>query len=431
MKIPFTLFLALRYLRPKRTFLSIITIICIVGVMLGVAVPILVISVMTGFEQELRKKVLGFDAHLTVSAPRNVVQDWRAVAAKTGEVPGVVAVAPYVQGRVLAKFNHLVMAPYIRGINPVLEEKVSSIKNYIVEGSYDLSGDNAIIGSDLADQLGIGVGDTLSLTATKNIDAIIAHLDAVGEGSVDAKQVADIKEMIIPIDVTISGIFKSGRYAYDSDYILVPLNIGQELYSLGDSVHGLIVRTVDANRSDEFRDAINAKLHESDGLVATTWMEQNSQIFEAIIMERNVMFFLLLFIVIVAAFGIMSTLITTTVQKTREIGVIKALGARMSQILWVFLAQGMVVGFIGTLSGLGMGMIVLQYRNDFRRWLSERLHIEVFPAGVYQFAEIPAMIVPRDVAIICVSGFIICTIAALIPALFAARLDPVKALRYD
>ncbi|HEY5752261.1 MAG TPA: ABC transporter permease [Chthoniobacterales bacterium] len=431
MKIPFTLFLALRYLRPKRTFLSIITIICIVGVMLGVAVPILVISVMTGFEQELRKKVLGFDAHLTVSAPRNVVQDWRAVAAKTGEVPGVVAVAPYVQGRVLAKFNHLVMAPYIRGINPVLEEKVSSIKNYIVEGSYDLSGDNAIIGSDLADQLGIGVGDTLSLTATKNIDAIIAHLDAVGEGPVDAKQVADIKEMIIPIDVTISGIFKSGRYAYDSDYILVPLNIGQELYSLGDSVHGLIVRTVDANRSDEFRDAINAKLHESDGLVATTWMEQNSQIFEAIIMERNVMFFLLLFIVIVAAFGIMSTLITTTVQKTREIGVIKALGARMSQILWVFLAQGMVVGFIGTLSGLGMGMIVLQYRNDFRRWLSERLHIEVFPAGVYQFAEIPAMIVPRDVAIICVSGFIICTIAALIPALFAARLDPVKALRYD
>lgn len=431
MKIPFTLFLALRYLRPKRTFLSIITIICIVGVMLGVAVPILVISVMTGFEQELRKKVLGFDAHLTVSAPRNVVQDWRGVAANTGEVPGVVAVAPFVQGRVLAKFNHLVMAPYIRGINPVLEEKVSSIKNYIVEGSYDLSGDNAIIGSDLADQLGIGVGDTLSLTATKNIDDIIAHLDAVGEGPVDSKQVADIKEMIIPIDVTISGIFKSGRYAYDSDYILVPLNIGQELYSLGDSVHGLIVRTVDANRCNEFRDAINAKLHESDGLVATTWMEQNSQIFEAIIMERNVMFFLLLFIVIVAAFGIMSTLITTTVQKTREIGVIKALGARMSQILWVFLAQGMVVGFIGTLSGLAMGMIVLQYRNDFRRWLSERLHIEVFPAGVYQFAEIPAMIVPRDVAIICVSGFIICTIAALVPALFAARLDPVKALRYD
>lgn len=431
MKIPFTLFLALRYLRPKRTFLSIITIICIVGVMLGVAVPILVISVMTGFEQELRKKVLGFDAHLTIAAPRDVVRDWRDVASRSAQIPGIVAVAPYVQGRVLAKFNHLVMAPYIRGINPVLEEKVSSIKKYIVDGSYDLSGDNAIIGSDLADQLGISVGDTLSLTATKNIDDIIAHLDALGEGPVDSKQVANIKEMIIPIDVTISGIFKSGRYAYDSDYILVPLNIGQELYSLGDSVHGLIVKTIDADRSDQFRDAINAEFHESDGLVATTWMEQNSEIFEAIIMERNVMFFLLLFIVIVAAFGIMSTLITTTVQKTREIGVIKALGARMSQILWVFLAQGMVVGFIGTLSGLAMGMIVLQYRNDFRRWLSERLHIEVFPAGVYQFAEIPAMIVPRDVAIICVSGFIICTVAALIPALFAARLDPVKALRYD
>ena len=143
------------------------------------------------------------------------------------------------------------------------------------------------------------------------------------------------------------------------------------------------------------------------------------------------MFFVLIFVVIVAAFGIMSTLITTTVQKTREIGVLKALGAQVNQILWIFLAQGMIVGFFGTLLGLLSGIALVQYRNQVRDFLSATFHIHLFPASVYQFAEIPAEIVPRDVLIICISGFVICSIATLIPAYFAARLDPVKALRYE
>jgi lipoprotein-releasing system permease protein len=138
-----------------------------------------------------------------------------------------------------------------------------------------------------------------------------------------------------------------------------------------------------------------------------------------------------MFIVLVAAFGIMNTLITVTVQKTREIGILKALGAGTSQIVGVFLFQGMVVGFFGTLTGLGLGMTLIRFRNEVRDWLANVLHVEVFPASVYQFSEIPAKVVPSDVAIICVSAFIICSLAALIPAYFAARLDPVKALRYE
>ena len=164
---------------------------------------------------------------------------------------------------------------------------------------------------------------------------------------------------------------------------------------------------------------------------AYTWMDDNRQFFDAIRIERTTMFFVLIFVVIVAAFGIMSTLITATVQKTREIGVMKALGAQVNQIMWIFLAQGMIVGFFGTLIGLGSGIALVQYRNQFRDFLAATFHIELFPAAVYQFAEIPAEIVPRDVVIICVSGFLICSIAALIPAYFAARLDPVKALRYE
>ena len=143
------------------------------------------------------------------------------------------------------------------------------------------------------------------------------------------------------------------------------------------------------------------------------------------------MFFLLMFIVLVAAFGIMNTLITVTVQKTREIGVMKALGAQTHQIIGVFLAQGMVVGVFGTITGLALGILTVQYRNEFRQWLAEVLGIEVFSPSVYQFSEIPAQIIPSDVAIICISAFLICSLAALIPAWFAARLDPVKALRYD
>ena len=216
---------------------------------------------------------------------------------------------------------------------------------------------------------------------------------------------------------------------YDSQYLLVPLYIGQELYGLGDAIHGITVRTDDPYDAENVKEKIEPMLEPP--LFAQTWIDMNRRFFDAVRLERNVMFFLLFFIVVVAAFGIMSTLITVTVQKRREIGIVKALGANISQIIWVFLGQGTVVGLFGTLTGLGLGMTLIRYRNEFSHWLASTLHIEIFPREVYQFSEIPAQVVPNDVAIICVSAFLICSLAALIPAYFAARLDPVKALRYE
>ncbi len=441
MKLPFTFFLALRYLRPKRTFLSIITLICIAGVMLGVMVPIVVLSVMTGFDRELREKVVGFDAHLTIHSD-GILRDWRKIMADAKAIPGITAIAPFVQGRVLVEYDNRRLAPYIRGIDPALEEGVSSIKQYIPagSGSYDLTDNNALIGSDLAESLGIGVGDTLSVYSPSNISQILDSLDKVEannnkadshpEKTDDTKAaLAQVRELVLPIDVTIAGIFKSGRYSYDSDYLLVPLNVAQELYTLEDNIHGLSVKTTDADRAPEFQTTLRKQLQPPNDV--TTWIESNSALFDAITVERNVMFFLLLFIAIVAGFGIINTLITTTVQKTREIGVLKAVGAQVSQILWVFLVQGIVIGFFGTASGLGLAVFVISIRNSFRLWLSHTLHMQIFPASVYQFAEIPAVMDPLYITIICVSAFLICTIAALIPAYFAARLDPVKALRFE
>ncbi len=425
---PFSIFLALRYLRPKRTFLSLITVISILGVTLGIMVLILVISVMTGFEQELRRKVLGFDAHL-VAGGETILEDWPGRAEQIRAVEGVTGVAPFVQGPVLAEFMGRRLAPKIRAIDPDAESQVTTLRDFMVAGELRLEGNDTVIGSALATILGVGVGDTITIYSPGNLQEIVDEINKLEEGKDKKKSASELREMILPMELKVTGIFESGRYLYDSEFLLVPLHIGQEIYGLGDGVHGLTIKTVHPYQAAVVRERINAAI--DTPLRLSTWMDMNRELFEAIRMERNVMFFILLFIVIVAAFGIMNTLITVTVQKTREIGILKALGARTGQIIGVFVGQGIVVGIFGTIIGLGTGIWLVQYRNPVSHWLSNVLGIEIFPRSIYQFSEIPAEIVPSDIAIICASAFAICTVAAVIPAWFAARMDPVSALRYE
>lgn len=428
MSAPVSLFLALRYLKPKRTFLSLITVISILGVTLGIMVLILVISVMTGFEQELRRKVLGFDAHLIV-AGETIVYDWPERTASLAAVPGVTGAAPFVQGPVLAEVAGRRLAPKIRGIDPEEESKVTTLRDFMVAGDLTLEGNETVIGSALASILGCGIGDVITVYSPGNLEEIVDEINQLEQGEDKTKTAGGQREMILPMELEVTGIFESGRYLYDSEFMLVPLHIAQEMYGLGDGVHGITLKTVHPYRAAEIRDEIYRLL--GYDLRIATWMDMNRDLFEAIHMERNVMFFILLFIVIVAAFGIMNTLITVTVQKTREIGILKALGARTGQIVGVFVGQGIVVGIFGTIIGMGTGIWLVQYRNQVSGWLSGVMGIEIFPQSIYQFSEIPAEIVPSDVAIICTSAFLICTVAAVIPAWFAARMDPVAALRHE
>jgi lipoprotein-releasing system permease protein len=319
----------------------------------------------------------------------------------------------------------------IRGIDPEAEEKVVPLGKFITQGKLDLEGDSTVIGAELARQLGVTVGDKITVYSPGNLGHVLDSLKRLEEakGDEEKKVIDELREVVLPKELTVTGIFETGHYTHDSGYLLVPLYIGQELYGLGDALHGIIVRTDDPYDAPRVKESIEEFLQPPQ--YAETWIDLNKQFFEAVRLERNVMFYLLFFIVVVAAFGIMSTLITTTVQKRREIGIVKALGARVSQIIWIFLGQGTVVGFFGTITGLGLGMTLIRYRNEFSHWLASVLHIEIFPKEVYQFSELPAQIVPHDVLIICISAFLICSLAALIPAYFAARLDPVKALRYE
>jgi lipoprotein-releasing system permease protein len=430
LKLPFSFFLALRYLKPKRTFISIITLISVLGVTLGVTVLILVISVMTGFDRELRQKVIDFDAHLLVTS-EDILRDWRPLKQKIDNVPGVVATAPYVQGPVIVEFQQRRLAPMIRGIDPKQEESVVPLRKFVKQGKFDLDGESVVLGIEIARRLQINIGDKLTVYSPGNLDQILDGIKKLenAKGSEEKAAIDELRDVILPKELTVSGIFETGHYIHDSEFLIVPLYIGQELYGLGDSLHGITVRTDDPYSAERVKDEIENFL--TPPQFVQTWIDMNRQYFEAVRLERTVMFFLLFFIVVVAAFGIMSTLITVTVQKRREIGIVKALGANISQIIWIFLGQGTVVGLFGTLTGLGLGMTLIRYRNEFSHWLANTLHIEIFPREVYQFSEIPAQVVPYDVTVICISAFLICSIAALIPAYFAARLDPVKALRYE
>lgn len=425
---PFSLFLALRFLKPKRTFVSIITLISILGVTLGITVLILVISVMTGFQRELQEKVLGFDPHILVRTTGGEIFDWQETLAEIEKTPGVEAAAPYVMGPVILEYGQRRLAPMMRGVDVEMEERVTQLAHYVKHGEMNLEGDSTVLGSDLARSLGVDVGDVVTVYSPGNVGNV---LEALKKAEDDPKELEWIRTLILPKDLTVTGIFSSGRHAYDAQFLLVPLHIAQELYGLdaNDTLHGISVRTNNAERAGEVRDAIMK--NRTDGLHGSTWVEMNQSLFDAIAMERNVMFFLLMFIIVVAAFGIMNTLITVTMQKTREIGIMKALGASTSQIVWVFLTQGMIVGFFGNIAGVGLGMLMVRYRNEFKDWLAERLGVQVFPADIYQFSRIPAEVVPHDVAVICISAFVICALAALVPAYAAARLDPVKALRQE
>src|SRR4051794_5390742 len=398
--------------------------------MLGVTVLILVISVMTGFDRELRQKVIDFDAHILVTT-QDVLENWRDLTVKIRNTPGVVATAPFVQGPVIVDFQGRRLAPSIRGIDPEQEEAVIPLRKFIIQGKLDLEDDSTVLGVELARQLGVNIGDKITVYSPGNLGNVLNAMKRLEEakGDEEKKVIDELREVVLPKELTVTGIFETGHYSHDSSYLLVPLYIGQELYGLGDSLHGILVKTDNPYNAPRVKEAIMRFLEPPQ--FAQTWIDMNRQFFEAVRLERTVMFFLLFFIVVVAAFGIMSTLITTTVQKRREIGIVKALGANVSQIVWVFLGQGTVTGLFGTITGLGLGMTLIRYRNEFSHWLATTLHIEIFPREVYQFSQIPAEVVPRDVWIICISAFLICSLAALIPAYFAARLDPVKALRYE
>jgi lipoprotein-releasing system permease protein len=420
--LPFELLLALRYLRPKRTFVSVITLISVLGVTLGVAVLIIVISVMTGFDAQLREKILGFNTHIKVMPRYETMTNYEAVARIVSSNRNVKAVAPFVMGPVLLQTKAgasqaRVGAPYIRGIDPQIETNMSVLPTSIVQGKFDVSDRGLLVGTEFAHNMGLQVGDIVEIGSP-------AMLEAWRKSS----QETNAPVPVLP-EFEVRGIFDVGYYEYNLGVVVMSLVDAQDLYDLRGSVHGLLVMLRDPYQATAVAKSLAGALGPNYQL--RTWMQDNWNLLSALVVEKNVMFYLLFFIMIVAALCILSALITFVVQKTREIGMLKALGATDMQVSLIFLSQGALVGAIGDLAGYGLGMLALAYRNEFLHFMNRLTGFELFPASIYGFTELPALIVSRDILLICGSAWVVCILGGVIPAWRAGRLKPVEALRYE
>ncbi|HXI71333.1 MAG TPA: ABC transporter permease [Verrucomicrobiae bacterium] len=422
-KLPFELLLALRYLRPKRTFVSIITLISIVGVALGVAVLMIVISVMSGFDHDLREKILGFNAHLKIFAQGKPLENYSPVINLVASNKNVRGVAPFVLGQVLVVTQppegqaKLTGAPWVRGVDVARESSVSVLPQSIVAGKFDLSGRGLVVGSQFAGNLNLSVGDRISVYSPADL------------AKMEKERGKKDEEAVLPDDYTVTGIFDVGYFEYNANIVVTSLENAQDLYNLDDNVHGLMVMLRDPYQAPQARRELLSAL--GPNYTISIWTEENSGILNALLVEKNVMFYLLFFIVLVAALCILSAQITFVVQKTREIGMLKALGATNLQISGVFLGQSAIIGVLGVISGYGLGMLAITYRNEFLHFMNRMTGFELFPASIYGFGDLPAIIDPRDILIICGLSFVICIFGGVLPAIRAGRLKPVEALRYE
>jgi len=446
----FSPFLATRYLKPKRTFVSIITVISILGVALGVWLLAVVIAVFTGYGERIKDSILGFEPHLVIDSG-GIVRNWPEAVEKVAGVEGVISVTPYVRGQVVMDFAGLRSAPMIRGILPPEGEELARMRGKLAKtpdpkhpldpskavprGDFDLKDFySAVIGDGMAEAQNIQIGDKILLYSPRDIDSVMKSLERV-EGAEDAEgrkaAIEETREMTAPQEVTVTGIFDSGHWDFDSSIIFVHLETAQVLYNFNlEECHGIAVRTNDGFKANKFQDKFLAMLPQQFRVM--TWVEMHKLIFDAVAAERQAMYLILFMIMIVGGFCIMNTMITVTFQKRSEIGLLKALGALEGQVAWVFLFQGILVGLVGVVVGLLLSQVTLYFRNDMAGWIGRSFGVDIFSEEIYKVdGGLPAKQTLRDLVIISTGAFFACTLASLIPSLIAASLQPAKALRSE
>ena len=405
MRLP--LFLALKYLKPKRSVASAITVVSVLGVMLGVAAVLVVRSVMTGFGEIWEEKILDFKPHVTLLPTHgNVIGGEDALAARLRRVPGVTCVTPEIDTRVLVSCRGRVLAPVIIGVDG--DDFASAYRvGEPRAGSFDLEGDTLVIGATAARSLGVWVGDEVTVYSPKTL--------------------IDKDEIFLPVKWRVGGVFSCGQHEYDSGYVVASLPNVRDLMGLESGVFAIHVKT-DCPTDPRRFGAVSAAIAEiAPNLRQGTWREAGREIFNALAVEKNMTALLLSLISLVAVFCVMNTLLVLTVQKTSAIGLLKSIGFRRREIMSVFMVHGLIQCVLGISLGLSASWAILSNLQRIVEWLS-RLGLEVFPASVYGLAEIPHHLVPMDIFWVVALVLVFGTLASFVPALIASLKDPVRAL---
>jgi len=414
---PYELRIGRRYLRSTgNRFLSFISLMSMVGVAIGVAVLIVVLSVMNGFERELRERILSMTSHATVTTFGAGLQDWPALRERALANPAVEAAAPYVEGEALLigeRSDGVSAAVALRGIDPVLEKQVSAIGERLRSGSLEVLEPGSyrmLLGAEVAARLGVAAGDTV--------------VAAIAQGTVTPAGVVPRMRRF-----TVAGIFYSGMYEIDNGLALVNLGDAGRLFRTGEDVSGLRLKVRDPLRAPSVAREVARGM--DGGFLVEDWTQRHANFFRSIELTKRMMFFILLLVVAVAAFNIVSTLVMAVKDKQPDIAILRTLGARPGSVLAIFATQGTVIGLLGTLGGVALGVLLSVNLERLVHGLERLLGTRFMDASVYLMSDLPAHVEAADVTLIAATAFALCCLSTLYPAWRAARTHPAKALRHD
>ena len=405
--------IAFRYLRARRQegFVSVIAIFSLVGIALGVATLIVTMAVMNGFRAELLGRILGFNGHINVYAMQGPVTDYDAEAARIKGLQGIVSVTPTIQGQVMASAGSQASGALVRGLSAQSLAAQSLIASHLSPGAMaDFKGDNIIIGYRLALQLGVQKGGAVTLISPQGTSTVFGTVPRIKT-------------------YRVAGTFNVGMYEFDNSVIFMPMPAAQTFFNLGSGVSSLEVMVKDPDNvgtyDQEIYNALAGKARIFD------WQQSNSAFFNAVEVERNVMFLILTLIILVAAFNIVSSMIMLVKDKGRDIAILRTMGATRGMILRIFILAGASVGIAGTLLGFVIGVEFAEHIEAIREFIQSIIGTNLFSAEIYFLTQIPAQVDPYEVGAVLGMAFGLSFLATIYPSWRAARLDPVEALRYE
>jgi len=413
--VRYELFVGLRFTRAERRnhFISFISLTSMLGIALGVAALIVVLSVMNGFQKEVRARILGVASHVQITGLDNQLGDWQTVAKEAAGHPQVAAAAPFVNGQGMLTFGAQVRGVLVRGIAPQLEEKVADIGSHMVAGRLEALAPgqfNIVLGSELARALGAAVGDKLTLIVPQGLVTPAGILPRLKQ-------------------FTVAGIFEVGMFEYDSGLALIELDDAQKLYGTGDRVSGVRLKLHDLFQSREVARDLIARLRAD--VYVSDWTRSHANYFRAVQIEKRMMSIILSLIVAVAAFNIVSTLVMAVTDKQSDIAILRTLGASPGGIMQIFMVQGALIGVIGTLIGVAGGIALALNIDVVVPWLEQLLNVKFLSREVYYITDLPSDPQRGDVVAIALVSLALSFLATIYPSWRASRVNPAEALRYE